>query len=157
MLKISKERSVNISLGLSCLFFIIIIAGAVVMPTLSEMLIGAKDSIGNRDLITEAGKIYVLVLAYLALADLFLINSLLLNLLLRVKKHLVFTEKSISLIRGISWAAIFFALIFVGLGVYFQLAFIVAFAVLFLALSIRVVKNVIEEATAIKAENDLTV
>jgi hypothetical protein len=35
--------------------------------------------------------------------------------------------------------------------------FFVAFAGIFLGLCVRVVKNVIEEATEIKAENDLTV
>ena len=47
--------------------------------------------------------------------------------------------------------------LFVVLGYYFKLAVVVAVAAIFLGLCLRVVKNVIEKATEIKAENDLTV
>ena len=78
-------------------------------------------------------------------------------LLLRVRAGNVFTMKSVALIRGVSWCCMLLGLIFGLLGIYFQLAFIVAFAGIFLGICLRVTKNVIEQATIIKSENDLTV
>ena len=43
------------------------------------------------------------------------------------------------------------------MGYMFYVVFAVAAAMLFLGLCVRVVKNVVEEATEIKSENDLTV
>lgn len=127
------------------------------MPTLTEMLINVTDNIGNRGEITEGGRIFVLCLAYGILAILILANSLLFSLLLRVRAGLVFTEKSVALIRGVAWCCLLLGIVFGLLGIYFQLSFIVAFAAIFLGICLRVVKNVIEEATEIKSENDLTV
>ena len=157
MPKIPKQYSITISICLAVLMFVTCIAGAFVMPTLSEMLINTKDNIGNRDNITALGRVFVLVLAYLILADVVCADVLLFILLLRVRKGLVFTRKSTELVRGISWCCIGLMLLFGLLGIYFQLAFIVAFAAMFLGLCLRVVKNVLEEASDIKMENDLTV
>ena len=78
-------------------------------------------------------------------------------LLFRVLRGLVFTKTSVSLIRGVSWLAIVCGILFALLGRVFFIAYVVAVAILFLGLCIRVVKNVVEEATEIKNENDLTV
>ena len=157
MLKISKKLSVFLSLTLSVLFLVTCIAGVIILPFLAEMLINVKDNIGFRDDITDGGRIFVLVMAYLLLAVAMFADIMLFALLLRVRSGLVFTEKSVALIRGVSWCCFLLCAVFCGLGIYFQLAFILAFAAVFLGLCIRVVKNVIEEAMEIKSENDLTV
>lgn len=157
MLKIPSKASITLSIILAVIFFIGCIIGMFFLPQLTDILIDTKDNIGNRDNITMAGRIYVHVLAYMLLFDILLADILLFGLLNRVKKGLVFTAGSVALIRGVSWCCMFLCAIFCGLGVYFQLAFIVGFAAIFLGLCIRVVKNVIEQATEIKQENDLTV
>ena len=157
MLKISNKLSVNLSLAVAAIFLLVCVAGCFVMPTLSRMLIDAKDSIGSRADITQGGRIFVLAMAYFALAAIAFTDCLLIALLLRVKKSQVFTSLSVALIRGVSWCCVLIGAIFCALGIYFQLAFVVAFFAFFLALCLRVVKNVIEEATIIKSENDLTV
>ena len=157
MLKVSNKFSVNLSIVVAVLFLIVCVFGAFIMPTLANTLIDAKDSIGSRVDITHGGRIFVIVIAYFALFFLALADGLLLALLNRVKKALVFTEKSVSLIRGVSWCCVFIGMAFCLLGIYFQLAFFVAFFAAFLAICLRVVKNVIEQATIIKSENDLTV
>ncbi len=157
MLKIKSNHSITLSIVLSVLFFIGCVVGAFIMPSLTEMLIDVTDNIGNRADITNGGRTRVLCLAYAVLAVLVLADALLFSLLLRVRSGLVFTEKSVALIRGVSWCCFLLGAVFCGLGIYFQLAFIVAFAAIFLGLCLRVVKNVIEEATEIKSENDLTV
>ena len=157
MFKISNKLSTQISIILAVIFLIGCVAGLFVLPFLTNMLINVDDNIGNRDAITMAGRVFVHVLAYAALLDAILADVMLLYLLMRVKNSLVFTEISVALIRGVSWCCMLLGLIFGLLGIYFQLAFIVAFAGIFLGICLRVTKNVIEQATIIKSENDLTV
>ena len=107
--------------------------------------------------VTSTDNAIVLVAAYILLAFALLANTLLFTLLLQVKGENVFSAKSVSLIRGISWCSIGVGLIFALLTYYFTLSSVIAFAALFLGLCVRVVKNVIERATEIKDENDLTV
>lgn len=157
MLKISNKVSINISLAVAAVFMIACIFAAFIMPPLVEMLINLPDNIGNRGDISQSGRVFVLVLAYVMLGVLALADTFMILLLLRVKKSLVFTDKSIALIRGISWCCFAICVVFALLGIYFQLSFILAFFAVFLGISLRVVKNVIEEAADIKSENDLTV
>ena len=104
---------------------------------------------GDAALITAAG---YCVLALAMLADI-----LLFWLLLLVRAGEVFTARSVALIRGVSWCAIGVSLLFLLMARYYLIALALAFTAVLLGLCLRVVKNVIEEATAIKAENDLTV
>ena len=157
MLKISNKHSINLSIIISVLFFVICIAGAFIMPKLVPMLIDTPDNIGNRGDITVGGRAFVMVISYLLLAVFVAADALLFKLLMNVKKELVFTSQSVGLIRGVSWCCFAVCLLFCGLGLYFQLAFVVAFMAVFLGLCLRVTKNVIAEATEIKSENDLTV
>lgn len=157
MLKIPRKVSVTLSLALTVLFMLALIAGAMMMPWLANLLIDASDHIGSRQAVSATGRSIVLIVAYAILAVGALADGLLFALLLRVRSGRVFTDRSVALIRGVSWCGILLGVLFALLGVYFQLAWIVAFAGIFLGLCVRVVKNVIEEATAIKQENDLTV
>ena len=157
MFKISTKLSTQISIILGVIFLIGCIVGVFILPTLTNMLINVNDNIGNRDSITTVARVLVHTLAYAALLDMIFADIMLLFLLMRVKNHLVFTDISIALIRGVSWCCMTLGLLFGLLGIYFQLAFIVAFAGIFLGICLRVTKNVIEEATVIKSENDLTV
>ncbi len=157
MLKIPKKYSLLLSMAISVVFFALCIFGAVVMPALSETLIDTKDSIGLQNETTSAGRTFILIMAYVILSDIMLADVLVFRLLCRVGKGLVFTEASTALIRAISWCCIALCLFFAVLGIYFRLALIVAFAAMFLGLCLRVVKNVIEEATEIKSENDMTI
>lgn len=156
-MKISSKASIIVSLILAGVFFALCVAGAFILPWLTQVLIDLPDNIGNRGAITAMERGVVLALAYAILAAVMVIVGLLFVLLLRVKAGKVFTAGSVLLIRAISWGCMLLCAVFCGLGLYFQLAFIVAFAALFLGLCLRVVKNVIEEATRIKSENDLTV
>lgn len=157
MFKVSSKFSNNLSLAIAIVFFIGCVAAAFLMPTVTDMLIDTPDNIGDRGSITEAGRIFVHIVAYVLLSIVALADVLSITLLLRVRKGEVFTDKSVALIRGVSWSCILLCVAFALLGVYFQLALIMAFLALFLGLCLRVVKNVIEEATIIKGENDLTV
>lgn len=157
MLKISSKWSIILSIALCIGFFLVCIVGLFIMPSLVEMLIKIPDTIGSRGEITEGGKVFVLVLSYLAVVSGMVADALLIALLQRVRNGKVFTNTSVLLIRAVSWCCFFVCVIFGLIGIYFQLSYIVAFGVLLLGLCLRVIKNVLEEATAIKCENDLTV
>lgn len=151
MLKIPKKHSLVLSLVLSALFFALCILAAVFLPYITEVLISMKDRF------PAGGTTAVLALAYGILAVAALADGMLFVLLLRVRRALVFTETSIALVRGIAWCCLLLGGIFAALGYYFLISFVVAFAAVLLGICLRVVKNVLEEASEIKSENDLTV
>lgn len=154
MLKISKKASVNLSLVLSVLFFVGLIVGAVAMPTFVNSMI---DLVYNSAAFPTFGKVLCLITAYLILAVCMVADCVIFVLLKSVKSDNIFTPKSVALIRAISWCCFLVGALFLAVGYYFELAFLIAFAAMFLGLCIRVVKNVFEQATEIKCENDLTV
>ena len=157
MLKIPRKVSIILSMIIAVAFFIVCLFCAVIMPKLVEALINLPDNIGNRGTITDPERVLCLVLAYGILGVTTLAVIMMFLLLIRVYRGNVFTARSVVYIRGVSWCWFLLCLFFGVLGNYFQLSIIVALAAVFLGLSLRVVKNVIEEATEIKMENDLTV
>lgn len=157
MLKISNKLSNKLSLIIAIVFFALCIVCAFVLPTVVDMLIDTPDNIGDRGSITQLGRVFVHIVSYVLLTVFMFADVLMVFLLLRVHKGKVFTPISVSLIRGVSWCCLGVSSLFALLGIYFQLAFIMAFLALFLGICIRVMKNVVEQATIIKDENDLTV
>lgn len=152
MLRISRNTSVTISLVLTVIFFLVLIVCLFIMPGFVRLILPASLQTvmtGDAVLITAVG---YFVLAFAMLADI-----LLFRLLLLVRSCEVFTARSVALIRGVSWCAIAISLLFLLVVRYYLIALALAFTAVLLGLCLRVVKNVIEEATAIKAENDLTV
>ncbi len=157
MLKIPSKISITISISASIAFFVLCVALAFYMPGFASLMIQAVNELGIAQ-VEGTNEYIVLGLAYVALVFITLIDILLFMLLLRVREGKVFTAESVSLIRGISWGCYLVAAVFCGLSVYFVfVGLLVAFVAAFLGLCLRVVKNVIEEATEIKAENDMTV
>ena len=157
MLKVSKNFSIVLSLVIAVFFFLCCIAGLFIMPGLVKILIALQNQLPGHQDIAGFSSILVLIASYGILADVMAADMMLFALLLRIRKRLVFHSATVSLIRGVSWCCFLLCGAFCGIGMYFQLAFVVAFAALFLGTCLRVVKNVIEEATQIKSENDLTV
>lgn len=144
MTEISSKASTILSLILSVVFFIAIIFGAIIMPRFVQLVMGSAEP-------------RVLILGYLVLLTALVADILMFFLLLRVKNELVFTSKSVSIIRAVSYCAFVIGVLFIALGYFFKIAFVVSVAAIFLGLCLRVVKNVIEKACEIKEENDLTV
>jgi len=157
MLKISTKASITLSIIFTALFLVILIGGAFAMPWLVRVLIDLPDNVGGRNHILPVERGIILALAYGILAIMATAGGFLLALLLRVNRELVFTAASVGLIRGVSWCAILLGVAFALLGWYFHLSYFAAFACIFLGICIRVVKNVIEQATEIKSENDFTI
>ena len=156
MFKIPSKVSIMLSITIAAVLFAACIAAIFFLPIVTDMLIEARNGMGY-EIITEQGRGVVIFLAYVALSFVILADVLLFSLLLRVNGGKVFTAKSVDYIRGVSWCCFGLSTAFCAIGIYFRLAFVIALAGVFLGLCLRVVKNVIEEATTIKSENDLTV
>ena len=128
-----------------------------IAESLTEALINTVDNIGHRENISSLGRTLCLICAYCIVLTMLLADVLVFRLLLLVRKAEVFTDRAVSLIRGVSWCCLSLCIPFGCLGIYFQLAWIVCLLAVFLGICLRVCKNAFEEATRIKQENDLTV
>lgn len=155
MLKISRNASVILSLSLAVCFMFALVVTAFFLPEIAGQFLTARH--GGSELAGQDDFAFVLTVAYGILAVCLAAAVMLVLLLRRVRLGHVFTAPSVTYVRLVSWCAILMGLLFGLLAHYFRIALAVAFAGIFLGLCVRVVKNVIEEATAIKEENDLTV
>lgn len=157
MLKIPSKVSIFLSCALCVILFIGCIVAAVMLPWVSELLEYERNGFFINGIITEGQRTSVMTFGYIGIAAIALAVGMLFALLIRVKGGKVFTDKSVALIRGVSWACYLLALSFIGIGFTYNISFVAAFLAVFLGLCLRVVKNVLEEACRIKNENDLTV
>ena len=145
MPKISKNASVTLSLICCIVGFLGLVFLAWYFPHLIPEAADRAASVG------------IMVLDYLLLVPVAVANGFLVKLLLLVRRRQVFTDGAVSCLRTISWCCFIEAgLLCLGI-VYFRLLPVLAFVAGFLGLVLRVVKNVIEEAVALKAENDFTI
>ncbi len=98
------------------------------------------------------------LLSYLVIALVILADICLFLLLRNIRHEAIFTHSSVTLLRVISWASIFAGVLAFPLYfILFRSALFVSFVGLFLGVVLRVVKQVIEKATALKEENDATI
>ncbi|MCL2509356.1 MAG: DUF2975 domain-containing protein [Oscillospiraceae bacterium] len=81
----------------------------------------------------------------------------LLKLLHNIKKEEIFVLSNITLLRALSWCCFLDAAAALVSGLRYLPFLLVFGALVFLGLILRVVKNVMYEASVIKTENDLTV
>ena len=157
MFRISNKVSTVISLILTVLLLAALCALVFWLPMVVNSMIDTVDNIGNRAQITEGQRAFVLTDAYVMVTVAFVAVILLFFLLREILLERVFCSKTTRLIAAISWCCFAEGLLFLLIGIFFQLAFGVAIAACFVGLCLRVVKNVIEEATRIKSENDFTI
>ncbi len=153
MLKINKNVSVIISIVLAFVFIAALAVAIVMMPDILNVYL---DVMTNKDHLTSHIPT-ILGLLYGIAAVALVAVSMLIILLFRVRRGEVFTALSVSCLRGISWCFVLLVILFLGLSFAFYIALVCAAAAALMCLLMRVVKNVIEEATAIKADNDFTI
>ena len=100
---------------------------------------------------------FILIVAYLILADVAACDTVLLSLLLAIRREEVFSAANVTRIRAVSWGCIAAAVLFAALAPKFYVSAAVAFIAFFVGLCLRIVKNAFEEAVALKEENDFTI
>lgn len=86
------------------------------------------------------------------------------KLLINIRKDVVFDTKNVKLLKIISYACLYAGLVglisFIAVMIFdfmFETLLVLALGELFMALVVRVVKNVFESAIIIKEENELTI
>lgn len=150
MPKISKKVSNTISRIFTVLIFVLLIAAVFLLPHMLGFLIKAFDK--PAEYFTPT-----VIILYAVLLPAFAADISLFALLSNIKNNRIFTLSSVSYLRIISWCCMIVGVIFFVLGFYYYMVFLISFASVFMGVILRVVKNVIEEATAIKSENDFTI
>lgn len=157
MFRHSQKISVIVSLVL--VFLLLFALGFLTfwLPEVVDTVLDAPDVLGHRAEMTNVQRRLVLVDAYAMLVVAYVAVVLMFFLLRAVLRGAVFSKTAAVLLACISWCCFAEGLLFVPLTVYFQLALCVVVAACFAGLCMRVVKNVIEEATRIKTENDFTI
>lgn len=161
---ISKKASILLSMILSVLFEGILLGVGIFLPRIMDSLWDKFPQMDIYDILTPRERMGLLLCLYALLLIAALAVGLLFALLLRVRRSEVFTAKSVSLIRSVSWCCMLLAAGIFAVGWVFSPVLVsgyvcscLALAALLLGLCLRVVKNVIEQAVAIKSENDLTI
>lgn len=81
----------------------------------------------------------------------------LIRMLFRIRKDNPFCTENVKALRHISWACALAAVLCIIGAVWYLPLILIAVAAGFMAMILRVVKNVMEKAVALREENDLTV
>lgn len=79
------------------------------------------------------------------------------RLLRNIQRGLVFEEENVSLLRAVSWCCVGACVICLASTLYYLPFLVVSIAAGFMALIVRIVKNVFQQAIAMKTELDFTV
>ena len=146
----NSMKSVQLSLICTKVVIFLVIVCAIIMPTRIARYI---------DLLPiEMSVLYpFMAILYLCCIPAMIALICLHMLLVNIKREEVFIRKNVKLLRIISWCCFLVAFI-MAFAIYYYLLFgLMAVAVAFIGLILRVVKNVIEEAVRLKDENDFTI
>ena len=164
MLRIPRQISLILSMVLVALFGLAVIGVAVILPYAVNRTLEILPEINISYELTGTEHALLIGSVYLMLALALAADGMLFAMLVRIQRGAVFTAMTVALIRGVSWCCILFSGVIFVIGWTFSPVLLggyacagVAMIALMTGLCLRVVKNVIEEATAIKSENDLTV
>lgn len=153
----NRKRSVTLSITVCFVFIVILTAGIFFGPWAIKLWFSvyrgwSVDGAALRDMVTLFKVCFYpcAVFAYITL-------YCLLKLLFNIKKDEIFVEGNVRYLRYISWCCFAVALI-TAIGGWFYLPFgMVTVAAAFVGLMLRIVKNVMQNAVEIKAENELTI
>ncbi|MBP3321492.1 MAG: DUF2975 domain-containing protein [Clostridia bacterium] len=156
-MKQKNKLSLYISLILSITVLAVILSLCFFLPRYIEWKCTNTLSMFTGDLPAFGEKVFIYCLSYLLMALAALEDGALIYLLLRIKKGLTFTDKTVKCIGTISLFIMVIGALFILLTPWFKMALAVGLLVVFVGVVIGVVKNVLEEATAIKNENDFTI
>jgi hypothetical protein len=153
----NNRISIVISMAMTALLFCALLFITWWLPDVVTSLINVKENLGTRGEITPMHRQLILIDAYVMLGVAYLAVALLFFLLLTVWREQVFSQRATRTVSAVSLCCYVEGVLFALLAYYFQLALCAAIAVSFIGLCLRVVKNVLEEATRIKSENDFTI
>lgn len=146
----NPTKSVRLSSICTKIAMVLVIGAAFVIPELIPTYVnytGKNPEISQSLLIT----VYLCILP--AMVSLICLDRLLFN----IRREEVFVEKNVKILRALSWCSFVVSAILFISGFYYILFVIIAICAAFLGMILRVIKNVFDQAIAIKHENDFTI
>ena len=146
----TQFRSLTLSRIMIVIFLLLLAGGCLGLPWLLRWYIGY--TVKNAMILLPV-MISLWACALPAFVALIQLGKMLNN----IARGQVFARENVKALRVISWCCIAVAVIFACFFFYYVLGLILAILAAFAGLVLRVVKNVFEQAVAIKEENDLTV
>ena len=153
----SIRASVRLSYIFTGVFVLLLLALCFLLPRLVPSLLSAPDLIGDRTELAAGTKSFILFLSYLIVAIALAAIGFLIFILRCVERGKVFSASVVRALNGVSLCCLAEGIVFLIIGIWFQLSLLVFSMAGFLALCLHIVANVISVAAAYKAENDLTV
>lgn len=152
----NKEKSVTLSIIVCFIFLAVLTVGLFLGP----WAVGKWFSVyrGFSELSTLKHLLTLFAWCFYP-CSLFAYTTLysLIRLLFNIQKREIFITQNVKYLRRISWCCFIVAFItLIGSIFYIPFSFI-AIAAAFLGLMLRIVKNVMQNAVEIKAENELTI
>lgn len=151
MLKIDQKASVALSMVLNGIMAVVIGVICACLPEWLRWLLVIFEKPEELFVPTLVTVYFTAVLAYVAIVLLFILLNC-------IRNGEVFTDKTVAILRVISWLFFAAAFCYLALGIEFRVfGMLIAFVCAFLGMILRVVKNSFEKAAEIKAENDFTV
>lgn len=153
----NRKRSVSLSIVVCFIFTAILTLGLFLGPfAVTKWLVAYRGFTAGLSALKSILTIFCAcyypcsVFAYITLYSL-------LKLLFNIKKDEIFIVQNTKYLRRISWCCFAVAFItFVG-GIFYIPFIFIAIAAAFVGLMLRIVKNVMQSAVEIKAENELTI
>ena len=153
----NRKRSVTLSIVACCVFAILVTLGLICGPWAVKMWFSLfrgwdANSVAMHNMVMLFRACYYpcSIFAYVALYSL-------LRMLFHIKKDRIFIPENVRYLRRISWCCFAVAFITMLGGIQYIPLMCFAVAAAFMGLMLRVVKNVMENAVEIKAENELTI
>lgn len=146
----TKDFSIRLTVFFTRLFLVLLGVGILFAPRLVGW---GMELIGGRQVFV--GRICAAYYCCVGPAAVLLVS--LHRLLNSISRGEVFTRGNIALLRCCSWCCMAVAVICLGFTVTLFYFLLVATAAAFVGLILRVVKNVFEQALALKEENDYTI
>lgn len=151
----NSNKSINLSLLVCAMVFILLILGAVFMPFLLGQYFGRFS--GEADHVLMLKSKSVLICFYASLLPAFTALFSLVKMLFSIKREEIFTAENIKRLRILSWCCFTVTFITAVGSVFYVPLSVVAVAAGFMGLILRVIKNVICSAKILREENELTI
>ena len=153
----NNKTSILISTILGVVFFIGLAVSCFWVPTFVDSMLAVPDNFGLRNDVTPLGKTLIIADIYSIIAVGEIAIVFMFFLLKRVSLGKVFTKITGDILNIVSLCCFAEGILALLLIFCFQVVICAAFAAFFLGFCLLVVKNVINEGTRIKNENDFTI
>lgn len=153
----NSKRSAGVSAAVCFVFAVILTAGLFLGPWAAKMwLCYYRGMPEDSAVVARMIKLFVICFYPCAIFAYVTLYSLI-RMLWNIRKDAIFIPKNVRYLRRISWCCIAVAVISFVCGIQYIPYLFISVAAGFVGLMLRVVKNVMETAVELKAENELTI